>query len=518
MPYVKKAGQGALGEDLAIKGKEKAITSFFQVKLKPLKPLPKRKQGRPRKTPPPQLSPSKRAKSQQFTNNGTAALALIPQRKPSRTYMNYKDPETAATLKEAINAYVSTGKLLKPVDLEVSHLPLTVISLATICYHAKKLSENNTSTRSSNDAGGGSSGWLNSGISEVFERSADDLSKLLTTAKMRELIANTIKFRDEAQNGMTRKEVIQLLVQLTGGLAKLCENHYDWMNCAKKLPQLKNNGQVQYAQAMTTKRACIRVEQQLRWHNTIECVWEEHQQVNQPSDEFATLQLHFQLNLNETSVPGCNGNICIVGSAKVKKHEKTMQDNHDSVTIVRIGSASGETGPWIFLLKGKKGLEKNHPLRNLERNFPGVLAGSKVVMTPNAYMTNEAWIKLTPFIANGIRNMAVIKDHPDWMVCMTLDEFGSHLVPEALQPFTDAKIEVVKEEGDTLQVTQANDQLVAKEDKKLIGDMLDTCRSNCKLAILNHGTIISACIHAFRKVEKRILDGLIQEGELAPSS
>jgi hypothetical protein len=150
--------------------------------------------------------------------------------------MNYKDPETAATLKEAVDAYVSTGKLLKPVDLVVSHLPPTVIPLATICYHAKKLSENNTSTRSSNDAGGGSSGWLNSGISKIFERSGDNLSKSFTTAKMRELIANTIKFCDEAQNGMTRKEVIQLLVQLTGASAKWCKNHYDWMIRAKKLP------------------------------------------------------------------------------------------------------------------------------------------------------------------------------------------------------------------------------------------------------------------------------------------
>jgi hypothetical protein len=167
MPYVKKVGQGALGEDQAIKGKEKAITSFFQVKPKPPKPLPKRKRGRPRKTPPPQLPSSKRAKSQQSTNNGTAALASIPERKPSRTYMNYKDPETAATLKEAVDVYVSTGKLLKPADLAMSHLPSTVIPPATIRYHAKKLSENNTSTRTSSNhnTGGGSSGRLNSGIS-----------------------------------------------------------------------------------------------------------------------------------------------------------------------------------------------------------------------------------------------------------------------------------------------------------------------------------------------------------------
>jgi hypothetical protein len=123
-------------------------------------------------------------------------------------------------------------------------------------------------------------------------------------------------------------------------------------------------------------------------------------------------------------------------------------------------------------------------------------------MTPNVCMTNEAWIKLTPFIANGICNMAVIKDHPDWMVCMTLDGFGSRLVPEALQLFTGAKIKVVKEEGDMLQVNQAYNQSVAKEDKKLIGDTLDTCRSNHRLAILNQGTIVSACIHALRKVKR----------------
>jgi hypothetical protein len=123
-------------------------------------------------------------------------------------------------------------------------------------------------------------------------------------------------------------------------------------------------------------------------------------------------------------------------------------------------------------------------------------------MTPNTYMTDEAWIKLAPFIANGIRKMLVIKDHPNRMVCMTLYGFGSHLVPEALQAFTDAKIKVVKEEGDTLQVNQAYNQSIAKEDKKLIGETLDSCRSNRKLAVLNQGTIVSACIHALRKVKR----------------
>jgi hypothetical protein len=52
----------------------------------------------------------------------------------------------------------------------------------------------------------------------------------------------------------------------------------------------------------------------------------------------------------------------------VKKHKKNTQDNRDSITIVRIGSAGGTSGPWIFLIKQKE-LEKGCPLRNLEKNF-----------------------------------------------------------------------------------------------------------------------------------------------------
>ena len=49
---------------------------------------------------------------------------------------------------------------------------------------------------------------------------------------------------------------------------------------------------------------------------------------------------------------------------------------------------------------------------------------------------------------------------------MTLDGFGSHLQPEALKVFSDHKILVVKEEGDTSHVCQAYDKDVAKEDKQ----------------------------------------------------
>ena len=81
------------------------------------------------------------------------------------------------------------------------------------------------------------------------------------------------------------------------------------------------------------------------------------------------------------------------------------------------------------------------------------------------YMPDKTWVELALFIAQGIRLMPHIKDHLNRQVCLTLDGFSSHLVPAGLAPFTAANIIFIKEERDTLQVNQAYDQSVAKEDK-----------------------------------------------------
>ena len=59
-----------------------------------------------------------------------------------------------------------------------------------------------------------------------------------------------------------------------------------------------------------------------------------------------------------------------------------------------------------------------------------------------------------------------------WMF-LSMDGFGSHLEGSALQIFADHLIIVVKEEGDTSQVSQAYDQTAAKNDKKFTREMLD---------------------------------------------
>ena len=113
--------------------------------------------------------------------------------------------------------------------------------------------------------------------------------------------------------------------------------------------------------------------------------------------------------------------------------------------------------------------------------------------------------------------MPHIKDHSDSQVCLTLDGFSSHLVTAGLEPFTAANITIIKKEGDTSQVNQAYDQSVAKEDKKVIRELLDILRSHQKLAVMKQETLIAVCIDALRKVKHRCLGRVIQKGEPAPT-
>ena len=83
-------------------------------------------------------------------------------------------------------------------------------------------------------------------------------------------------------------------------------------------------------------------------------------------------------------------------------------------------------------------------------------------MTPSAFMTDEAWRTMAAEMCQGIREMPVINDHPNLWCMLSLDGFGSHLCPKALQIFADYFILVIKEEGDASQVCQAYDQKVAR--------------------------------------------------------
>jgi hypothetical protein len=80
-----------------------------------------------------------------------------------------------------------------------------------------------------------------------------------------------------------------------------------------------------------------------------------------------------------------------------------MDENRDSITIVRVGNAACMSGPLIFLAKGK---HMDVPaLKHLEKC--GAPIGSTIIMTPSAYMTDKARKSLALPLAKGIRAMEV---------------------------------------------------------------------------------------------------------------
>lgn len=72
---------------------------------------------------------------------------------------------------------------------------------------------------------------------------------------------------------------------------------------------------------------------------------------------FGEVMHHFVVGGDETCVMANHaGDVKIIGSVDVKKHEKNVDDSRCSihVTMYRTGTASGNQGPTMFILAGEK--------------------------------------------------------------------------------------------------------------------------------------------------------------------
>ena len=99
-----------------------------------------------------------------------------------------------------------------------------------------------------------------------------------------------------------------------------------------------------------------------------------------------------------------------LATKKKKKHEKVLSDSRESITILRTAACGGATGPTTFLMNGAK-IKTGYTDQFLRKH--GAAPGSSVVMTPSAFMTEDAWLEIAAKRADGIRAMPVIRDHPD---------------------------------------------------------------------------------------------------------
>ena len=249
--------------------------------------------------------------------------------------------------------------------------------------------------------------------------------------------------------------------------AEQAKNHY--YRSFRKHHKGKIKPNAVKAQKTSSRRSQITVAQQFRWRKTVEkamsILREKNTGVcNKTGETFGELMEHFIIGGDETNlIADADGDMKIIGEFGRKKHEKKVSDCRASVTMYRTGTAGGTNGPTVFLMEGKR-VKTGFTAKFLEEH--GAEPGSTIQMTEKAFMTEEAWLKMTPELVRGYRNMPFIQDNPQWYVVEIFDGFGAHLSNyDALKMRADAKIISIKEEGDSSSINQAYDKLVAKSDK-----------------------------------------------------
>ena len=94
---------------------------------------------------------------------------------------------------------------------------------------------------------------------------------------------------------------------------------------------------------------------------------------------------------------------------------------------------------------------------------------------------------MAPNIVEGIRQMPVVRDNPQWWELAVFDGFGSHLTGlRAMKVRDENKILSLKEEGDSSHVNQAYDRFVARSDKAVEAESLTFLR---RAKSLNKGVV-----------------------------
>jgi hypothetical protein len=143
-------------------------------------------------------------------------------------------------------------------------------------------------------------------VAEYFEHKAQNTNKnkLTLSVPHRKRLLQVIQTRDAKNDGMTRKEVLNVIQDISGYSQKAADNHLCYLVKNKKLPELKRSGQVVKAQQTTTSRSQVHIEQQLRFHTVIEAVLSDLDRMNQPFEDFQKVKEHFVTNLDETGIQG----------------------------------------------------------------------------------------------------------------------------------------------------------------------------------------------------------------------
>ena len=221
--------------------------------------------------------------------------------------------------------------------------------------------------------------------------------KSLVTAENAEFLVQFAIRSDRANEGRTIAQIIEQLMALQPELSM--EQASNWAyRTFRTIAGDRIKKSLVVVQKTTAKCSQIHVAQQYRWMKKYEQAINFLRLKNTGTcrvtgKSFGELLPHFIIGGDETCmIADADGSLKVLGSAGRKKHEKKTSDFRGSITMYRSGNCAGNNGPTAFIMKGKKrrdGWRDDILLKN------GCAEGSTIAMTENAFMTDEAWLKIT---------------------------------------------------------------------------------------------------------------------------
>lgn len=168
-----------------------------------------------------------------------------------------------------------------------------------------------------------------------------------------------------------------------------------------------------------------------------------------------------------------------------------------SITLVRCGFASNASGPTFVLLAG---ITINPAYSDKFLHEHGAALHSKIIMTPTAFLTDEAWKLIVPHLIEGLRH--VVRCHAEklgidratadqLLIGLTFDGFKCHLKNFAeLINMASKNILALVENRDSSEINQAFDRFVARAGKRRAAICLDQFRRSHISPIIDQWTLV----------------------------
>ena len=191
-----------------------------------------------------------RATAASTTTLAKAAAKPPPSTARSKKYISWKTEPGKSALARAVEAK------LKGLDPQLA-AGVIVIPRQTLDNHVRYAKE------AAKKMGGLDTLYLN-------DFSGKEDNNMLTTKLDRVYLQELIALRDLKNNGMTRREVICVIQQLTGATFEKAEQHWYYCRRSELFPELKDHGALRSAQGTTTKRSGVTTEKLLCWHGTVD--------------------------------------------------------------------------------------------------------------------------------------------------------------------------------------------------------------------------------------------------------